>query len=231
MPIVMTKTYSTGTGDPNNLNIGDPFGGGFYAGKMSIDGSIYAIICSPNANNVNGRDHKTSNTTDGVAAQSVNDGWTTTEANNNAAHPMAQYVRSLSVGGFTDWYIPSRDEMELIYRNLGNMAALRSTQTRSPSGQLGDAAGSIGSGDNRNSVPTRQAYSIEFKDATPKTPVTFTPGVTTVYLTSTETTANGGQIYGMFTSTTNTGSQSSWSKSGVGGNGNFLCRPIRRIKL
>jgi hypothetical protein len=37
---------------------------------------------------------------------------------NNADHPAAQFCEGLSVGGFSDWYLPARDELEICYYNL-----------------------------------------------------------------------------------------------------------------
>lgn len=37
---------------------------------------------------------------------------------NSTVYPAAHYCNDLSIGGYSDWYLPARDELELIYRNL-----------------------------------------------------------------------------------------------------------------
>lgn len=36
---------------------------------------------------------------------------------NNASHPAAQFCRSRTIGGFTDWYLPAKNELNVIYTN------------------------------------------------------------------------------------------------------------------
>jgi hypothetical protein len=33
-------------------------------------------------------------------------------------HPAAQFCVNLSIGGFTDWYLPARYELDIAYFNL-----------------------------------------------------------------------------------------------------------------
>jgi hypothetical protein len=35
-----------------------------------------------------------------------------------ASHPAAQFCVNLSIGGFTDWYLPARYELDIAYENL-----------------------------------------------------------------------------------------------------------------
>jgi hypothetical protein len=37
---------------------------------------------------------------------------------NNASHPAAQYCEGLSIGGYSDWYLPARYELDIAYENL-----------------------------------------------------------------------------------------------------------------
>ena len=37
---------------------------------------------------------------------------------NNASHPAAQFCEGLTIGGFSDWYMPARNELEICYYNL-----------------------------------------------------------------------------------------------------------------
>jgi hypothetical protein len=37
---------------------------------------------------------------------------------NNASHPAAQFCEGLTIGGFSDWYMPAKNELEVCYYNL-----------------------------------------------------------------------------------------------------------------
>jgi hypothetical protein len=37
---------------------------------------------------------------------------------NNASHPAAQFCEDLSIGGYSDWYLPARYELDIAYENL-----------------------------------------------------------------------------------------------------------------
>jgi len=98
---------------------GTAFGGGFYAGRIIIDGQKYALIAAPKAEG----EHRSiawapdwHKATPGT--QSLCDGMANSEAMNDAEHPAAQWCRALRISGHDDWYLPSRDELELLYRNL-----------------------------------------------------------------------------------------------------------------
>ena len=55
-------------------------------------------------------------------SQTIAEGWASTnamrDADTSAVYPAAHWARGLNIGGFTDWYIPARDELELCWRNL-----------------------------------------------------------------------------------------------------------------
>ncbi|BBB65877.1 hypothetical protein UNDYM_1624 [Undibacterium sp. YM2] len=95
---------------------GTPYAGGFYAGRINIEGEQYAIIVAPKAaGEVEAAWHK-----DVAAANSLSffDGLANTKAMAEAGSEQAQRMLSMSIYGLSDWYLPSRDELELCYRNL-----------------------------------------------------------------------------------------------------------------
>jgi hypothetical protein len=111
--------------------IGDAFEGGFYAGLIShtADGvATHALIVAPRATGASGtgytittnRAWKTSLTsTFGTA--STFDGAANTASMVTAGianHPAANFCVGLSIGGFTDWYLPARYELDIAYENL-----------------------------------------------------------------------------------------------------------------
>lgn len=96
---------------------GTPFEGGFYVGRIRVGDDLYALIVSP----------KTKGDAEGVwgkygqavpGASSFFDGLANTLAMAEAGSAIAQAALKLEINGYTDWYIPSRDELELVYRHL-----------------------------------------------------------------------------------------------------------------
>jgi hypothetical protein len=97
--------------------LGAMMDGGYYAGHIHIDGQLFALIVAPKvAGEFNAEwiaDYK-----DVPGATSYYDGLANTIAMAEAGSELANLVRSLDIGGNKDWYIPSQDELEIIYRNL-----------------------------------------------------------------------------------------------------------------
>jgi hypothetical protein len=58
---------------------------------------------------------------------------------NNASHPAAQFCEGLTIGTFSDWYMPAKNELEVCYFNLKPTTTSNNTS----------------SGTNTNAVPSR----------------------------------------------------------------------------
>jgi len=98
--------------------IGAPFEGGFYAGKFfGEDGAPYALIVSPKVEGETECAFKTKRADDN-GARSLRDGLANSDAMNDDDHPAASFCRALTIGGFDDWYLPSRHEAALLAENL-----------------------------------------------------------------------------------------------------------------
>jgi hypothetical protein len=109
-------------------DIGDAYEGGFFAGTISHTANgvaTHALIVAPAATGATGTGYtlttnlqwKTTTTTT-VGTTSSFDGAANSANMNNASHPAAQFCEGLSIGGYTDWYLPARDELEIAYYNL-----------------------------------------------------------------------------------------------------------------
>ena len=99
--------------------IGSAFGGGFFAGQISTAGNgiaDYNLVVGPVASAQNQLQWKTSNTST-AGTSSVIDGPANSAAMNDAAHPAAQFCEAVTAGGFTDWYLPSQNELNQMYLN------------------------------------------------------------------------------------------------------------------
>jgi hypothetical protein len=98
--------------------LGAPFEGGFYAGRIQVDGVPHILIVAPKAEGEH-NDAAWLDSDDRVAgADSYCDGMKNTIAMAEAGSELANWARGLAIGGRTDWYIPSQDELEVLYRNL-----------------------------------------------------------------------------------------------------------------
>jgi hypothetical protein len=104
--------------DNQPATIGAPLGGGFYAGRISIAGVLYALIVAPKEDGEK-EDVSWLDSEKRVAgADSYCDGMQNTVAMAEAGSELAQWARGLDIGGHADWFIPSQDELEILYRNL-----------------------------------------------------------------------------------------------------------------
>jgi hypothetical protein len=111
--------------------IGEAFEGGFFAGLIShtADGvATHALIVAPRATGATGTNYtltsnkawKTTNTTTTGTTSSF-DGAANTAAMVTAGianHPAAEFCVNLSIGGYSDWYLPARYELDIAYENL-----------------------------------------------------------------------------------------------------------------
>lgn len=131
---------SFGTGLPSV--IGQAYGGGFYAGQIGVASvATHYLIVGPVASAESSLQWKTSATAT-AGTSSVIDGPANSNAMNNASHPAAYFCKGLTIGGYTDWYMPAKNELEVCYYNLKPKTVLNTT----------------GSGLNYNAVPTHGDY-------------------------------------------------------------------------
>jgi hypothetical protein len=99
--------------------IGQAFGGGFYAGQIAVGGggvATHYLIVAPKASG------ETSSSTWGIygvttAQTSVINGPTNSavEAALGASYQAAVFAEGLTIGGYTDWYLPAKNELEVLY--------------------------------------------------------------------------------------------------------------------
>jgi hypothetical protein len=132
--------------------LGAPFEGGFYAGRIQVDGVPYALIVAPKVEGER-NDVAWLDTEARVAgADSYCDGMKNTISMAEAGSELANWARDLTINGHTDWYLPSQDELEVLYRNLKPTARNNTLYGRS--------------GMNISSVPPTYAYTADLPEQT-----------------------------------------------------------------
>lgn len=151
MPFISTlatasaKGYGFTAASATVLTIGQAYEGGFYAGQLSTsaDGvATHNLVVAPKSSGQSTKEWKNVNTV-ATGADSVVDGPQNTADmvadGSSTVYPAAHFCNDLTVGSFTDWYMPARNEIEICYYNLKPTTANNATNT----------------GTNDNSVPKR----------------------------------------------------------------------------
>jgi len=120
--IVGTGPNGTSTTAVHPGYVGFSYGGGIIAAKISTSGNGVAthfLILSPKATGASASILWSSASVN-TSATSVIDGYTNsvTLAGLGAGYAAATFARNLSIGGYTDWYLPAIHEMGAIYYNF-----------------------------------------------------------------------------------------------------------------
>jgi hypothetical protein len=127
---------------PAPLAVGDAYQGGFFAGQIDQSGTIYNLVVGPVASAQSSLKFKNAGTAT-AGADSVIDGPTNTTDmvadGNSTVYPAAHFCNDLVTGGYSDWYMPAKNELEVCYFNLKPTTAANDTS----------------SGINANAVPAR----------------------------------------------------------------------------
>jgi hypothetical protein len=126
--------------------IGAAFAGGFYTGIIQVGDKQFALITAGAAGTLRGKLQPDLTAVDGADHRA--DGQKNTEALAGAGSELAKAALALTINGYSDWYVPSRDEQELQYRAF------------KPTSYENYADGEDGI--NPSSVPVGDAYTDEF---------------------------------------------------------------------
>ena len=124
-------------------DIGSALGGGFFAGQIDQSGTIYNLVVGPVASAQNSSiQYKNAATATAGADSLINGPQNTADIvadGNSTVYPAGHFCNDLVVGGFTDWYMPALNELEVCYFNLKPTTQSNNT----------------GTGINANAVPAR----------------------------------------------------------------------------
>lgn len=147
--------------------IGQAWQGGFYGGKIIINGVLYGLVVSPKATGQGYLAYRTSGASF-TGNTSTYDGWAI-RANMIAAgisdFPAQQACMALTIGGFTDWYMPSKLEMEIIYRNLKPSTTSNNTSSGANAYAVPPTANYITTAPTRTTVTAFRSTGTEFFDS------------------------------------------------------------------
>jgi hypothetical protein len=177
--------------------IGQAYGGGFYAGKINVSGTQYYLIVAPKASGENsGSTWGVYGTTTGITSDIAGPTNSASLAALGASYEAAVFAEGLTIGGYSDWYLPAKNEIEVLYYFLKPTTDANNT----------------GSGSNANAV-SPEPVSTNYTSGSPaqtSAGIGFRTGETNAfasayYWSSTESTAdgawrqhfnNGSQYYG-----------------------------------
>jgi hypothetical protein len=220
---VVTATNSVGSASANSANtiavptptLGSALSGGYYGGQISTSANGVAthyLIVGPISTAESTLQAASGNFGES-GTQSVIDGPANTTAAVGAgfSHPAASFCENLTTGGYSDWYMPAKNELDVLYYGLKPDTTSNNTSA----------------GVNANSVPKRTS-----------TYTSGTPAQTSAAAFQTGG-AQAFTADKYWTSTTNTYSTGlqNWQYFSDGGPGNsgklysFRVRAIRRIAV
>ncbi len=109
------------------LTIGQLYHGGYFCGRIIDNGVEYNLFVSPRDTGdttaiawgpISAGPASTQNLTNGYQASVDMDAVAPT-----GTHPAAEFCRGLTLSGYSDWYLPARDELEIAFRALKPLTA------------------------------------------------------------------------------------------------------------
>ena len=175
--------------EPLPTVIGQAYGGGYYAGQIGVSSvaTHYLIVGPVSSAQSSSKTYKTTNSSDSTPT-SVIDGPSNSTTINDAAHPAAEFCEAVTAGGFTDWYMPAKNELEVCYYNLKPTTDSNLT--------------SPGSGINANAVPSRGSNYTSGTPAQTSVAIFQTGNAQAFgsggYWSSSQSTTNGGRAWKQF---------------------------------
>lgn len=147
--------FSTAMSMPN---VGDPIGGGFFAGFVSVLGNGIAshyLIVAPKATGETGAawDSTAGGSTTGLTSVIAGPTNSAALAAGGARYAAATFCEGLTINGYSDWYLPAKNELEVAYYFLKNVS------------QANDSPGAFGA--NANAVPPMEPVSTPYSATVP----------------------------------------------------------------
>jgi len=95
-------------------NIGAPYGGGFIGGKINVSGTQYYLIVAPKAFGQSSQTWGTYGVTTGITNVIAGPTNTTSLAALGSSYAAATFCENLTIGAYSDWYMPALNELEVL---------------------------------------------------------------------------------------------------------------------
>lgn len=111
-------------GPPPPGAIGSAYEGGFYAGAISTTANSVAthyLVIAPLSSGQTTDQWKNAATETPGAGSNIDGPQNTADMvadGNSTVYPCAHFCNNASIGGFSDWYMPAKNELEVCYFNL-----------------------------------------------------------------------------------------------------------------
>lgn len=202
--------------------------GGYYAGRIDYSNgagtTVYDLYLSPGSAQNNSISYGLTT----AITTSFIDGWANTNSVNNSNYPAAQYTRSLTTNGFSDWYIPAYWEMQVLLYNI------KSENINNFVGTYNIGAQSVNVGANSYAVPPTGQYTLTVpaQIATPALQVGGADEFSSTNFYGFWTSTQRGGIFDMQNITGTAQNNGGWGNFGSDfKNGTKGVRPIRRVAI
>ena len=97
-------------------DIGAAYEGGFFAGQINVSGTKYNLVVSPKASG-QGSNLKWGVNAVSTGATSLINGPANSAllASLGPLYECAKFCEDLNIGGYSDWYMPAKNELEVLY--------------------------------------------------------------------------------------------------------------------
>ena len=116
--ILQNFAYGRSFGPPNGwpANIGEAYGGGFFAGQINVSGTKYNLVVAPKASGESlSVKWGTYGVTTGITSVINGPASSASLAALGADYEAAVFCEGLTIGGYSDWYLPAKNELEVLY--------------------------------------------------------------------------------------------------------------------